>query len=170
MAWTERFQAPGWEGKVSAWSDWYALAVSIDLLLVRVPVWIQYVLQFVCYSSQFRVVGCATSVWVKNVLWLSSRGSSRCSLPAAVVLVHVHVQEHRPSLATDALTALATSLRTMTCDRDHYAAACRRFRTSLARKVECPESVVNCTVKHPPSSGVDVEVPVGSPSAGSPGK
>ena len=39
---TKRFQAPGWEGKVSAWSDWYALAVSIDLLLVRVPVWVQF--------------------------------------------------------------------------------------------------------------------------------
>lgn len=33
--WTRGFQAPGWEGKVSAWSDWYALGVSIEQLLVR---------------------------------------------------------------------------------------------------------------------------------------
>ena len=36
--WTPGFQAPGWEGKVSAWSDWYALGVSIDKLLVRASV------------------------------------------------------------------------------------------------------------------------------------
>lgn len=33
--WTPEFQAPGWEGKLTHWSDWYALGVSIDVLLVR---------------------------------------------------------------------------------------------------------------------------------------
>ena len=80
---------------MSAWSDWYALAVSIDLLLVRVPVWVQFCAA-VCLL--LLTVPCG---WlrVKNVLWLSSRGSSRGSLPAAVVLLYVHLQEHRPSLA-----------------------------------------------------------------------
>ena len=35
VAWTRHFQAPGWEGKVSAWSDWYALGVSVESLVVR---------------------------------------------------------------------------------------------------------------------------------------
>ena len=33
--WTSEFQAPGWEGLVTHWSDWYALGASIRDLLVR---------------------------------------------------------------------------------------------------------------------------------------
>lgn len=34
QVWTPEFQAPGWEGKVTHWSDWYALGATIHALLV----------------------------------------------------------------------------------------------------------------------------------------
>jgi hypothetical protein len=37
VAWTPEFQAAGWVGKVTAWSDWFALGVSIDMLVVGAP-------------------------------------------------------------------------------------------------------------------------------------
>ena len=50
--WTPGFQAPGWEGKVSQWSDWYALGVCIDKLLVRTSV-------HVCFEMGLPVVSAA---------------------------------------------------------------------------------------------------------------
>ena len=33
--WTEGFQPPGFEAKVTAWSDWYAMGVTVTHLVVR---------------------------------------------------------------------------------------------------------------------------------------
>jgi hypothetical protein len=54
--WTPGFQAPGWEGKVSAWSDWYALGVSIHKLLVRTSVHVCFEMGLLVVSAAFGLV------------------------------------------------------------------------------------------------------------------
>ncbi len=34
--WTDGYAAPGFEGQVTSWSDWFAMGVSIKHVMVRV--------------------------------------------------------------------------------------------------------------------------------------
>ena len=116
--WTRGFQAPGWEGKVSAWSDWYALGVSIEQLLVR--------------TSRT----CAASSVQCTVVWQLCMGGA----PVWSVVVFVFsLQEERPVPAgSDGCAELATRLRLPDQPAEYYRSALRDFHVGKHLPTQSP--------------------------------